>query len=63
MLRTRYAALRLDMRGSREMGSDGSAAGGGNSDLSEWQRSADEEGLCAEVYAGHRNRDLYHIEW
>ena len=27
-----------------ELGSDGSAAGGGRSDLSEWQRSARDEG-------------------
>ena len=28
-------------------GSDGSAAGGGRSDLSEWQRSADDEGASS----------------
>ena len=39
------------------MGSDGSAACGGVSDLSEWQRSArDEAALSARTFAGHRNR-------
>ena len=39
------------------MGSDGSAAGGGRSDLSEWQRSARDEGALAQrTFAGHRNR-------
>ena len=38
-------------------GSDGSAAGGGRSDLSEWQRSARDEGaLAPRTFAGHRNR-------
>ena len=31
-----------------ELGSDGSAAGGGRSDLSEWQRSVEDEGTRAE---------------
>lgn len=39
------------------MGSDGSAAGGGRSDLSEWQRSAgNEPDLPGEVTDGNRNR-------
>ena len=39
------------------MGSDGSAAGGGRSDLREWQRSAgNEPDLPGEVTAGNRNR-------
>ena len=38
-------------------GSDGSAAGGGKSDLSEWQRSAgDDAAPTARTSAGHRNR-------
>ena len=41
------------------MGSDGSAAGGGRSDLSEWPRSAENEpALSGEVFAGYRNRIL-----
>ena len=40
-----------------ELGSDGSAAGGGESDLSEWQRSARRKpALSGEAAAGHRNR-------
>ena len=42
--------------GGRPMGSEGSAAGGGYSDLSEWPRSADDDGVHAEETAGHRNR-------
>jgi len=41
---------------SNPEGSEGSAAGGGESDLSEWPRSADEEGVRADEDAGHRNR-------
>ena len=38
-------------------GSDGSAASGGESDLSEWQRSArSEPALPGDASAGHRNR-------
>ena len=38
-------------------GSDGSAACGGYSDLSEWQRSARDEGAPSpRTFAGHRNR-------
>lgn len=38
-------------------GSDASAAGGGNSELSEWPRSAtDEPASPGEGCAGHRNR-------
>ena len=38
--------------------SDGSAACGGKSDLSEWQRSAMDDGaLPPRTFAGHRNRD------
>ena len=57
----------LDMYYARDMpaGSDGSAAGGGNSDLSEWQRSARDEGASSpRTFAGHLNRivgGLYHI--
>ena len=36
-------------------GSDGSAACGGNSDLSEWPRSACNAGVRAKAHAGHRN--------
>ena len=40
-----------------EGGSEGSAAGGGRSDLSEWQRSAESEpASTGEAFAGHRNR-------
>ena len=43
--------------GTFRMGSDGSAAGGGRSDLSEWQRSAENEPAASgEVFAGYRNR-------
>ncbi len=39
------------------MGSDGSAAGGRKSDLSEWPRSADEEGAPSPTkMPGYRNR-------
>ena len=39
------------------MGSDPSAAGGGKSEVSEWQRSArNEPASTGEVSAGHRNR-------
>ena len=38
------------------MGSDGSAAGGRESDLSEWQRSTSNEGVRAKAIVGHRNR-------
>ena len=38
------------------MGSEGSAAGGGSSDLSDGQRSTDDEGVRAEEDVGHRNR-------
>ena len=42
-----------------ELGSDGSAAGGGRSDLSEWPRSARRETvLTGEADAGHRNRTI-----
>ena len=42
------------------MGSDGSAAGGGRSDLSEWPRSARDEGaLSPRTFAGYRNRAIY----
>ena len=45
-----------------ELGSDGSAAGGGESDLSEWQRSAGDEGaLSPRISAGHRNRKTHWI--
>jgi len=37
-------------------GSDGSAARGGASDLSEWQRSVGDDGVRAEERTGHRNR-------
>ena len=37
-------------------GSEGSAAGGGRSDLSEWQRSVSDAGVCAKESTGHRNR-------
>ncbi len=40
-----------------DVGSEGSAAGGGKSDPSEWPRSADEDGaLVADEDAGYRNR-------
>ena len=39
-----------------ERGSDGSAAGGGYSDLSEWQRSVCNAGVYAKAHTGHRNR-------
>jgi hypothetical protein len=42
--------------GGENWGSDGSAAGGGYSDLSEWPRSADDDGVGAKEAAGHRNR-------
>ncbi len=49
--------LILFLIASSNLGSDGSAAGGGRSDLSEWQRSArNETALSGEVSAGHRNR-------
>ena len=38
-----------------DVGSDGSAAGGGKSDLSEWPRSAGDAGVRAKETAGHRN--------
>ena len=38
------------------MGSDGSAARGGRSDLSEWQRSVSDAGVRAKENTGHRNR-------
>ena len=39
------------------MGSDGSAAGGRESDLSEWQWSAENEPVSSgEVFAGHHNK-------
>lgn len=42
------------------MGSEGNAAGGRKSDLSEWQRSAgNEPASTGEVTAGHRNR----VDW
>ena len=45
-------------------GSDGSAAGGGRSDLSEWQRSARDEGaLAPRTFAGHRNRRRPWVRW
>ena len=37
-------------------GSDGSAAGGGRSDLSEWLRSVSDAGVRAKESTGHRNR-------
>ena len=39
------------------MGSERSAACGGVSDLSEWQRSTSNEGVRAEAIVGHRNRN------
>ena len=40
------------------LGSEGSAAGGRRSDLSEWQRSASRKpALSGEADAGHRNRE------
>ena len=51
--RKRLSSCRRDS----PVGSDGSAAGGGSSDLSEWQRSARDEGaLSPRTFAGHRNR-------
>ena len=38
------------------MGSDGSAAGGGCSDLNEWQRSVGNEAAGGKAHTGHRNR-------
>ena len=41
---------------AKEVGSEGSAAGGGRSDLSEWQRSARSKlALPSAASAGHRN--------
>ena len=40
------------------VGSDGSAACGGVSDLSEWQRSANAQTLVVAGIAGYRNRDI-----
>lgn len=40
------------------MGSDRSAASGGCSDLSEWQRSTSNEGVRAKAIVGHRNRNV-----
>ena len=39
-------------------GSDGSAAGGGYSDLSEWPRSVGDEGVRTKETTGHRNRAM-----
>ena len=45
-----------------EGGCEGSAASGGRSDLSEWQRSAgDEAVMTGEETAGHRNRAMRDI--
>jgi hypothetical protein len=41
---------------AKEVGSEGSAAGGGRSDLSEWQRSARSKlASTSAASAGHRN--------
>ena len=55
--------LRVKTRGTKEyavmveLGSDASAAGGGSSELSAWQRSARRKpALSGEAAAGHRNR-------
>ena len=54
---------RVKIRGTKEyegmveLGSDASAAGGGSSELSAWQRSARDEGFSKpRTFAGHRNR-------
>ena len=45
-----------------ELGSDASAAGGGRSELSAWQRSARRKPvLSGEATAGHRNRKTHWI--
>ena len=38
-------------------GSEGSAAGGGSSDLSEWPRSVSDAGVRAKESTGYRNRN------
>ena len=49
--------LSIIFAGVVELGSDASAAGGGSSELSAWQRSARHEPASpGEVTAGHRNR-------
>ena len=48
--------LRKKMQTNLQRGSDGSAAGGGKSDLSEWPRSVCNEVVHDETHTGHRNR-------
>jgi len=47
---------------AKPRGSDGSAASGGISDLSEWQRSAESKpASTGAAFAGHRNRILLRL--
>ena len=41
-----------------ERGSEGSAAGGGESDLSEWQRSVSDAADSGKEITGYRNRTI-----
>ena len=49
-------AVRMSTAAESLTGSDGSAAGGGRSDLSEWLRSVSDAGVRAKESTGHRNR-------